>query len=427
MIISFKFIDLDSNMTIIALLIYCAAVIFILHRIIRKKAVSLSVMELSLAFLLKVAMGCLYGYIYLHYYDGDDTWMIHQRSLEEMDKFLHDPVQFFNDFSPLEGYRWAGRRFWPGMDVWIGNIEKLSMAKTLAFFNIFSRSNYYINVVFFNGIIFWGHYWLFSVLVNAFPDKRFPLLLLIFFFPPLLFWLSGIRADGLLLFFLSLLLLHFPTWVHVRTRKAAVFSIIALIGLLVFRKALLLLVAPALVAWFIAIRYNRRPVPVFLLVYGIGGVLFFSTSLISSRVNLPMVIVNRQQEYLPLQGTRFQLDTLQPSVAGFARVWPQAVNNTFFRPYVWEAEGLLQIMTAIEVIVFWVLVLLPFFRKDERWKKYITQPLLLFFLFFGIALYLFIGYTVPFPGAIVRYKVLAELLLLTIPLICTKWATVRVD
>jgi hypothetical protein len=412
-------------MTIIALLFYSAAVIFILHRIIRKKTVSLSVTELSLAFILKVAMGCLYGYVYLHYYNGDDTWALHRQSLKEIDKFLHDPHQFFYDFSPIEAYEWAGRRFWAGLEVWIWNFEKHGLPKTLALFNIFSRGNYYINVVFFNAIIFWGHYWLFSVLVTTFPGKRLPLLLLIFFCLPLLFWLSGIRADGLLLFFLSLFLLQFALYLHKRSRRAIVLSVMALIGLLIFRKALLLLLAPAIAAWFIAVRYNRKPVPVFLLVYGISGIIFFSSILVSTHTNLPMTIVHRQQEYMALQGTRFQLDTLQPSITGFARVMPQAINNTFFRPYVWEAKGMLQIMTALELILFWLLVLLPFFRKDGQWKKYLTHPLLLFFLFFGVSLYLFIGYTVPFPGAIVRYKVLAELLLLTIPIICAKWGAIQ--
>jgi hypothetical protein len=47
---------------------------------------------------------------------------------------------------------------------------------------------------------------------------------------------------------------------------------------------------------------------------------------------------------------------------------------------------------------------------------------LLFSLSLGIILYIFIGYAIPFPGAIVRYKAIPELLLLTIPVICTNWA-----
>ena len=133
------------------------------------------------------------------------------------------------------------------------------------------------------------------------------------------------------------------------------------------------------------------------------------------------MVAKRQQDFFALQGTRFQLDSLQPSVTRYARVLPQAVSHTFFRPYIWEAKGLLQIMTALEVIVFWLLAIWMIFKKDENRKMQITSPLLLFFLSFGITLYLFIGYTIPFPGAIVRYKAVPELLLLTIPVICAKW------
>src|SRR5688572_7417753 len=188
-------------MFVLALLFYCVIFIYILHRLTRNKA-PLTVTELSLAFLFKVGMGCLYGYIYGHFYNGDDTWMYHQISLGELQKLLHEPVQYFTELGPANSFAWAGGGFWPGLSAYINTLENDSIIKILSIANIFSRGNYYINVVFFNFILFWGHYWLFSLYVKEFPEKRKPLLLLIFFFPPLVFWLSGIRADGLILFFL---------------------------------------------------------------------------------------------------------------------------------------------------------------------------------------------------------------------------------
>jgi hypothetical protein len=61
-------------MTIPGIIFYSIVFIFLIHRIIRNKT-QLTVTELSLAFIFKVVMGCLYGYIYEHFYNGDDTWI----------------------------------------------------------------------------------------------------------------------------------------------------------------------------------------------------------------------------------------------------------------------------------------------------------------------------------------------------------------
>lgn len=412
-------------MSMISLLFYCLLFIFLLHRMVRKREVTMSVREIGLAFLLKVGLACLYGYVFLHYYNGDDTWYWHKLALDEPAKFRNDPSRFYKDFSFIETYEWVGRRFWPGLSAWIMALEKHIFVRTLALFNIFSGGNYYINTVFFNFIVFWGHYWLFSLLVKTFPGKRLPLLLIIFFFPPVLFWLSGIRADGLLLFFLGLLLWQFNKWLLQRKGSQLFLCVLAVLGILIFRNVLVLLLAPALLAWLISARYHRKPLPVFVGAYALGALLFFASAWISPGLNAPRMIAERQQEFMQLQGTRFHLDTLQPTVAGFAQVLPQAAANTFLRPYVWEAKGPLQIMTALEVLCFWLLMLAPFVRKDKTWKDLPALPLAWCCLFFGISLYLFIGYTVPFPGAIVRYKALGELLLLVLPVLCTRWTPAR--
>lgn len=408
-------------MTILGIIFYSIVFIFIIKRIIRNKA-TLSVTELALAFLFKVALGCLYGYIYGRFYNGDDTWMYHKYSQEELQLLMNDPVQFITKLGPAGSFAWAGGGFWDGMRAWINTLENNLLIKILTIANIFSRSNYYINVVFFNFVLFWGHYWLFSLYVQEFPEKRKPLLLLFFFFPPLVFWLSGIRGDGLILFFVALLLLHFRRWLYFNKKWSVIYCAISAIGILIFRNQVLLILIPALAAWYISVKFNRKPALTFLAVYGTGCLLFFATAWVSPGKNLPQLVVHGQQSFMKLQGTRFQLDSLQPNMGSFAKVLPQAVSHTFIRPYMWEAKGALQIMTAAGIIVFWLLVLLAIIKKEIHWKNTLSKPLILFSLSFGITLYIFIGYTIPFPGAIVRYIAIPELLLLAVPVICTNWS-----
>lgn len=366
-------------------------------------------------------MGCLYGYIYLHFYNGDDTWNHHRHSLEELEKLKHHTRYYFTELLPAESFAWAGGTFLHGLSAYLHTLEYDGLVKILSIANIFSGGNYYINVVFFNFMLFWGQYWLFSLLVKEFPQKRKPLLLLIFFFPPLVFWLSGIRADGLILFFIALLLVQFRRWLYEHKKWSLLYCTIGALGIIIFRSQVGLLLIPALAAWYISVKFNRKPVAVFLWVYGICGLLFFATAWVSPGKNLPGVIVERQQSFLALHGTRFQLDSLQPTVTSFTRVLPQALSHTFVRPTIWEAQGALQLMTAMEIIIFWLLVLTAIIKREMHWQKVLKKPLILFSLTFGITLYIFIGYVIPFPGAIVRYKAIPELLLLCVLIICTNW------
>jgi hypothetical protein len=408
-------------MTIIGITFYSIVFIFLIHRIIRNKT-QLTVTELSLAFIFKVALGCLYGYIYGHFYNGDDTWMFQKYSLEELQLLYNDPVLFITKLGPAQTFAWLGGTFWQNMSAWIHTLENNLIVKILTIGNIFGGSNYYINVVFFNFVLFWGHYWLFNLYVQEFPQKRKPLLLLIFFFPPLVFWLSGIRGDGMVLFFTALLLLHFRRWLYNNNKWSLLYFVLGVFGIIIFRSQVLLLLIPALAAWYISVKFNRKPLPTFCWVFATGCLLFFASAWLSPQMNLPRVIAQRQQDFMGLKGTRFQLDTLQPTAGSFIRVLPQALSHTFVRPFIWEAQGALQLMTSVAIIIFWVLVFISIIKNEIYWKTLLCKPLILFSLAFGITLYIFVGYTIPFPGAIVRYKAIPELLLLAVPIICTNWA-----
>jgi hypothetical protein len=237
-------------------------------------------------------------------------------------------------------------------------------------------------------------------------------MIVIFMVPTIVFWLSGIRGDGIIVFFLGLLLIHFHKLVNRGRYRSWVYVIIGLAGITILRSVLILLLIPALVSWWITVRFTT---PVWLtsaLVYGSCVLLFFGSLVVSPKNNLPSFVANRQYEYFRLRGsTRFHLDSLQPTVSSFVKVLPQSVNNSFFRPYLWESKGLFQLGAALEVLVFLLLAFLYAFKKEKSFKEHFKSPLILFPFLFAITLYIFIGYTIPFPGAIIRYKIPAELLL----------------
>ena len=86
-------------------MVYTALFLFILYRISRKPSFVLSFKEAALAFIIKIAAGCLYGYFFLHYYGGDDTWLYHNEALKELALLKQDPLHFFVDGIVPGGYK----------------------------------------------------------------------------------------------------------------------------------------------------------------------------------------------------------------------------------------------------------------------------------------------------------------------------------
>lgn len=406
---------------IIKILAFYFIFVFLLSRWSKKQFAGLSVKEIAFAYGIKVLLGIFYGYIFFTWYNGGDTWYFHNGSIEEYEKLLKNPVQFFADFNPLPAFE-RNASFAKGWYYYLSDLEFWLLSKPMALFNFFSGGNYYINVVFFDFIVCWGHLWLFQLYVQEFQHQRKTLLITIFLIPSIVFWLSGIIGDGLIFFFLSLLLLHFYKLVNGGEKRSWIYIILGLAGITIFRSVLLLLLLPALLSWWITVRFNARIFVTTGIVYGSCILLFFGSLLLSADKNLPSFVANRQQEYFKLRGnTRFNLDTLQPTLQSFVTVLPQSVNNTLLRPYAWEARGIFQWAAAIETLLFIVLVVFFALKKNPKRKGYFKNPLILFPFLFAISLYIFIGYVVPFPGAIVRYKIPAELLLILVFVCGINW------
>ena len=79
----------------------------LLHIIIRRKIFPFTIYHTTAVFFFKVSMGCLYGWVFLHYYGGDDTWNYFNESKVETSLLIRHPLQFFHEFLPsysLEGY-----------------------------------------------------------------------------------------------------------------------------------------------------------------------------------------------------------------------------------------------------------------------------------------------------------------------------------
>ena len=84
----------------------------LLHLIIRRKIFPFTIYHTASIVFFKVFMGCLYGWVFLHFYNGDDTWGFFNESKEETNLLLSHPQQFFYDFWPGRALEATGNHGW---------------------------------------------------------------------------------------------------------------------------------------------------------------------------------------------------------------------------------------------------------------------------------------------------------------------------
>ncbi len=393
-------------LSLLIFLLYTILFVFILYRCSLQKTFVLSFKQASLAFIVKLAAGCLYGYFFLHFYGGDDTWFYHNESLKEYALLKTDPLHFLVNDIFTNGYQ--TNQLYTVFDSsasFTKNLEYTLLIKMLAVFDVFSGGRYYVNVIFYNMIVFWGCYCLFKMLATKYRYKRLLWLIFIFYFPPLLFWTSGIRKDGLC-FAMVCGLIYQLYFLLERSKsiKRILFAVLLFCMLFLMRNYLAISFIPVFICYAVAIKFPKHALLIFFIVSFFCAVIFFVTAL-SARFNLPQKMAERQHAFLQLPGNSYvQTDSLSGSFKSYVKNLPQAVNHVFFRPYFFEATGMLYLFSFIENLFFYFLLIFTFIKISPAWKRIINDPLLLSFIMLALINYIIIGYTVPFIGAIVRYK-----------------------
>ncbi len=145
-------------------------------------------------------------------------------------------------------------------------------------------------------------------------------------------------------------------------------------------------------------------------IYILGALIFLASLFLPPAFQFSRPVQQSQENFFRLQGnTRYQLDSLKPGPLSFIRILPQAAANSILRPYPWEGKSMLQSISSVDVL--FMIAGLIYFILGPRRREQINHPIYWLFLFYGISQLIGIGLTVPFPGAIVRYRSIAFLLM----------------
>ena len=383
---------------------YCALVCFCISRLKFFKNSGIKIQWWCAAFLMKVAVGILYGYIHSQSSAGGDTWCFFRQGMR-----IHSFIARFGVsdylkmvFLPCREPIYHGLERWSN-DFHYGDESNYLLVRFHALAALISFGYYNVHVVFYNLISFAGVALLYSSFRKELGEKAGWVLIALCCIPGIAFWTSGMHKDGMAL--LGIALLFFSV---MNPRKSFFLnSLIALGGI-----ALLLIVRPYIVFLFIpfmAVYYFFGKEKKHLLWYYLTSAVLFFVFLLSLNSIIPGFsllerIVWWQQEFCKLVSTSntLYIPPLHANIVSFLSVLPYAFDHSLLRPYFWDSKNVFQIISSVHdllLLIIFIVVVIYSIRKKNK-------PSHLFYLSKGyvITLYGLLGLIVPNLGALVRYK-----------------------
>lgn len=352
--------------------------------------------------ILSLIVGC---YVNLYILANSDSVVFHQMGVEQFHLLFQNPHEYFVDIFQ-SNYPTGYSRLLDDSHSYWNNLKTNLLAKMLSIFDLFSVRSFWINTLFYNFLVFFGCVALYKVFIKIFPKSFYPIVFCIFILPSALFYSSMIHRDGLILLSLSMIIYHLFFMINDHKISWKRIAIIFLFLLVIFllRSFVFIALIPALIAWILAQKFSKHAFAIFIIVYSITSILFFTSGFISSRTNLPQYVSSRQQSFIEIgkAGTStIPVQPLRPTFKSFLNNAPEALNHTLLRPYLTGINNFQYMPFALEIFLFEVLFFIfILFHK----KIFPLNPLIYFCIFFSLTMFLITGYTVPIIGAIVRYR-----------------------
>lgn len=383
--------------------------------------------SLSMLFLLKLVFGFALWAVYTFYYTDRATADIYKYfddSKVIYNTLKTNPIDYFKLLFGIGNKTPAFDHYYSEMNYWARKVDSsiYNDSHTIIRFNalvrLFSFGYYNVHTVVICFLSLIGLTAIYKTFVTNLQDKKRELLFAVFLLPSVLFWGSGVLKEGLIFFALGLL-------IYYSNKLFSIKAIVICLGtafLLAFSKFYVwLAIFPSitLLVWTNKSSSKNIFVKFFVIILFIGT-LGLNIDYFTNIQNPLVTLSQKQYEFnllasgqltdanhnpIPVANSIIEINKLEPTFYSFLKNSPQALINTFLRPYVWELKSPLMLLSGLEtLLIIFILFFSLFFVKS---LKEIKWEYLLFCLSFVFIQFLIIGETTPILGAIARYKTIA--------------------
>lgn len=366
------------------------------------------------------------GMIYAYYYGYADSFGFFQHSQvinsslnESFTKWLNLILHLPDPYDPLY-YKYISQLPW-----YIIDISSYIVAVVSALFGLFTFNTFLPTSVLFAFLSFSGVWALFRTFALLYPKYTKQIAICILFIPGLFLWGSGILKDTLCIFALGWF--TYSTFRLLIQRdfrlKNIILTSICLVILAKIKIYILLSFLPAIAIWIFLLytqgiqnKIIRTSSKYFLIVVLVGGSVFLMQSLGDQlgaysleRITQTSSSLREWIVYSSVrdEGSSYDLGEIEPTFSAMLMKFPQAVNVTLFRPYLWESKKPIVLFSALESFLFLFITLKVLFSVGLRkvWSTISSDNTIQFCLIFSITFAFAVGITTYNFGSLSRYKI----------------------
>lgn len=294
-------------------------------------------------------------------------------------------------------------------------------------FSFITFGSYAVINLFFACLAFSGLWKLFKFFYEQYPKLHKQFAISILYFPTLAFWSAGLLKDSLCIAAIGWLTYSVYELLYKRKSilKNSILILISAYFLVILKVYILLAYVPFFLLFIILknaqgikfkfFRYLFAPGLIALSIYAFSQILStYNNELGAYAVEDLTSSISHLNEAIEQRGGRedaasnFSLGaTFDGTFTGLIKIAPIAIATTFFRPFLWEAHKISQLMAAMESLVLMFFTLYVLFKSGVFTfiRLILTDPLIMYCFLFAVVFGLFIGASTLNFGTLVRYKI----------------------
>jgi len=377
-------------------------------------------------FWIKIIASILFILYYSYLTLGDTTVLFHCEGNNLYHLILKDPSNFKYIFKPGKEFDLSlvNNPFNKG---YFRDESNYMIIRLDTIFSFFCFGSFAVISLFFAALAFSGLWKLYLFFYEQLPRLHKQFAISILYFPTLAFWSAGLLKDSLCIAALGWLTYGLYNLLY---KKKSLFKNVLIIFisayfLTIIKVYILLAYVPFFILFIILknlqhikfklFRYFFAPLLIGLSMYAFTQTLtaynddlgaYAVEDLTSSISNLNRVIESRTGR--EDAASNFSLGSeFDGSFRGLIKIAPLAVGTTFFRPFIWEAHKISQLMAALESLLLMFFTLYILLKAGLlRFIKWIFKdPLLMYCFLFAVVFGVFVGASTLNFGTLVRYKI----------------------
>jgi hypothetical protein len=374
----------------------------------------------------KIAGGIFFALIYLYYYKGGDTFSYYECSLAMKNLLFESPGGWLRNefgggnatnlslFSAGTGYPLLYMYYDP---------QTFTVVKVVNLLLLPSFDSYLLGTVIMSWVCYFGIWRMFLVFTSHYKGIERGLAIAILFFPSVIFWGSGILKDSITLSCTGWVLYCIHAIFIARKKTIRYIFILAfnLFLILLIKPYIIFALLPGSLMWIFSRRIyaiknmaaKMLIVPVIIFGCIVGG--FFILNSLQSymgkfaleKVTTTAVVTQNDLKQAYYQGHAFDIQLQDKSATGFIKKSPQAFVAGIYRPFLWESDNIVMLLSALEntFILFFSLFILIRVGLFTLMQRLLKEPLLFFTLTYSIFFAFAVGLTTANFGALVRFKI----------------------